>query len=474
MAKRLLKHGGLDFCYEASGCGYGIHRQLTALGHKCTVAAPSMIPRKPGERIKTDRRDSEKLALLHRSGDLTAVWVPDTTHEALRDLVRARVDASMHLMRARQQLLAFLLRHGRSYPTGKHWTQRHRCWLAGQIFQEHAHGIVFQDNLETVRTAQQRRDALIERISAMVASWSLGPLVEALRKLRGIDMISAATFIASTGDLSRFESPRLLMGYLGLVPSEHSSGGTIRRGGITKTGNREARRMLIEAAWSYQYPARIAKEKAEILVRLPKNIRDIAWKAQTRLCTRYRSMVARGKKPTVAAVEDAAERATAPVGEAQVPVAEQVLPTQALGPGSHRLVASYPGDPSFGPSKGSYTYTVSQAQGVIEDFFPVGDTVANAPVQLVAQVGFASLGFAPYGGTITVSDITTGSPVVLGKGKVDGSLYGGYWNVTVNVPTPGTHTLSVGLYRRRQRQRCVTDLPRAIHRDRLLLCVTQQ
>jgi Bacterial Ig-like domain (group 3) len=152
-------------------------------------------------------------------------------------------------------------------------------------------------------------------------------------------------------------------------------------------------------------------------------------------------MVARGKKPTVAAVEDAAERATAPVGEAQVPVAEQVLPTQALGAGSHRLVASYPGDPSFGPSKGSYTYTVSQAQGVIEDFFPVGDTVANAPVQLVAQVGFASLGFAPYGGTITVSDITTGSPVVLGKGKVDSSLYGGYWNVTVNVPTPGTHTL---------------------------------
>ena len=168
LAKRLSKHGELDFCYEASGCGYGIHRQLTALGHKCIVVAPSMIPRKPGERIKTDRRDSEKLAILHRSGDLTPVWVPDTTHEALRDLVRARVDASMHLMRARQQLLAFLLRHGRSYPTGKHWTQRHRSWLAGQTFHEHAHGIVFQDYLETVWTAQQRRDSLIERISAMV------------------------------------------------------------------------------------------------------------------------------------------------------------------------------------------------------------------------------------------------------------------------------------------------------------------
>jgi transposase len=299
MAKRLSKHGELDFCYEAGGCGYNIYRQLTALGHRCTVAATSLIPRKPGERIKTDRRDSQKLAILHRSGDLTQVWVPDATHEALRDLVRARVDATMHLMRARQQLLAFLLRHGRSYPTGKHWTMRHRSWLAGQTFSLPVHQLVFQDYVETVWTAQQRRDALIERIGATMASWSLGPLVEALRGLRGIDMISAATLVATTGDLSRFESARMLMGYLGLVPSEHSSGGTIRRGGITKTGNREARRMLIEAAWSYRYPARVAKEKAEILVRLPKNVRDIAWKAQSRLCARYRTMIARGKKPTV-------------------------------------------------------------------------------------------------------------------------------------------------------------------------------
>jgi transposase len=137
IAKRLSRHGELDFCYEAGGCGYGIYRQLTELGHQCTVVATSMIPRKPGERIKTDRRDSQKLAILHRSGDLTAVWVPDPTHEALRDLVRARIDASMHLMRARQQLLAFLFRHGRTYSTGKYWTQRHRSWLAGQTFELH-------------------------------------------------------------------------------------------------------------------------------------------------------------------------------------------------------------------------------------------------------------------------------------------------------------------------------------------------
>ena len=237
--------------------------------------------------------------MLHRSGDLTAVWVPDATHEALRDLVRARVDATMHLMRARQQLLAFLLRHGRSYPTGKHWTMRHRAWLALQTFAEPVHQIVFQDYIEAVWTAQQRRDALVQSITSTVENWSLGPLVEALRGLRGIDLISAATLVATTGDLSRFESPRRLMGYLGLVPSEHSSGASIRRGGITKAGNREARRMLVEAAWSYRYPARVAKEKAEILVRLPKGVRDIAWKAQTRLCVRYRKMIARGKKPTV-------------------------------------------------------------------------------------------------------------------------------------------------------------------------------
>ena len=181
MAKRLAKHGELDFCYEASCCGYNIHRQLTALGHRCTVVATSLIPTKPGERSKTDRRDSQKLAVLHRSGDLTAVWVPDATHEALRDLVRARVDATMHLMRARQQLLAFLLRHGRSYPTGKHWTMRHRAWLALQTFAEPVHQIVFQDYIEAVWTAQQRRDALVQSITSTVENWSLGPLVAALR-----------------------------------------------------------------------------------------------------------------------------------------------------------------------------------------------------------------------------------------------------------------------------------------------------
>lgn len=300
LAKRLGKDGAvLDFCYEANCCGYGIYRQLIDLGHKCSVVAPSKIPRKPGERIKTDRRDSQNLAILHRSGDLTPVWVPDETHEAMRDLVRARIDAVKQLSCCRKQLLAFLLRHGRVYSGGNHWTHAHRRWLTGQTFEQPAHQVVYQDYLEATWAAEDRRDALIKRIKELVLEWSLGPLVEALRDLRGMDIISAATFIATVGDLTRFESPRQLMNYLGLVPSEQSSGERVYRGGITKAGNGEARRMLVEAAWSYRYPARMAKNKAEIVRQLPKPVRDILWKAQTRLCERYRRMIANRKKSTV-------------------------------------------------------------------------------------------------------------------------------------------------------------------------------
>jgi transposase len=297
----------LEFCYEAGCCGYGIYRQIVELGQGCMVVAPSMIPRKPGDRIKTDRRDAAKLAVQHRSGDLTAVWVPDEVHEAMRDVARARIDAVMHLIRARQQLLAFLLRHGRTYPAGKHWTLKHRKWLAGQTFTQPAHQMVFQDYVEAVTTCQDRRNQLERQIAAVLPGWSLAPLVDALRALRGLDLISVVTFVAAIGDLNRFETPRQLMAYLGLVPSEQSSGERIRRGGITKTGNREARRMLVEAAWCYRYPARIAQNKSDIVVRQPKSVRDIAWKAQTRLCQRYRRLCALGKKPTVAVTAIARE-----------------------------------------------------------------------------------------------------------------------------------------------------------------------
>lgn len=310
LSKRLSKNDKeLHFCYEASCCGYVIYRQLTELGHDCIVAAPTKIPRKPGDRVKTDRRDSQNLAVLHRAGDLTPVWVPDETHEAMRDLVRARLAAVSNLMSARQQLLAFMLRHGRQYETGKHWTRTHRLWLTRQVFAQTAHQIVFQDYLEAVWAATDRRDALTDRIASMIPEWSLGEFVEALRALRGIDMVSAATFVAAIGDISRFQHPQNLMSYLGLTPTEHSSGNKIWRGGITKTGNSEARRMLIEAAWSYRYPARVAQNKSDIVVKQPKKVRDIAWKAQTRLCPRYHRMLQRGKKSTVVCAAIARELA---------------------------------------------------------------------------------------------------------------------------------------------------------------------
>ena len=308
LARRLSGDGEtLEFCYEAGCCGYGVYRTLKGLGHGCLVAAVSRIPTKPGDRVKTDRRDAQKLAVLHRSGDLTAVWVPDEVHEAMRDLVRSRIDATRELVRARQHLLAFLLRYGRTYPGTKNWNGVHRKWLASQVFEQPAHQCVFQDYMEAIQTAQERRDGLMRRINDMIPSWSMGPLVGALRGLRGFDTIASVTLVASIGDMSRFETPRKLMGYVGLVPSEYSSGGNVARGRITKTGSRDARQTLIEAAWSYKYPARVAADKMAILNKLPKRVRDIAWKAQSRLCQRFRKLQARGKKPTVAVTAVARE-----------------------------------------------------------------------------------------------------------------------------------------------------------------------
>lgn len=306
--KLAAKSVTLDVCYEAGPCGYGLYRQLQEMGHMCTIVAPSKIPRASGDKVKTDRKDAQKLAILHRSGDLTAVWVPDEKHEAMRDLTRARIDAMMHLMRCRQQLLAFLLRHGKIYKEGcKNWTLRHRRWLALQHFPEPAQQAVYQDYIEAVWSASDRQDALIRRIAELLPDWSLGKQVEALRGIRGMELVSAATFMAAVGDLSRFENPSQLMNYLGLTPSEYSSGGIVKRGGITKTGNREARRMLVEAAWSYRYPARVTQHKSDILVKQPKVVRDIAWKAQERLCKRFRQLSNKGKKSTVVATAIARE-----------------------------------------------------------------------------------------------------------------------------------------------------------------------
>jgi transposase len=285
----------LRFCYEAGPCGYGIQRWLSAAGHACVVVAPSLIPRRPGDRIKTDRRDANSLAKLHRAGELTAVWVPDEAHEAMRDLVRARQAAVRSLRRARQQLSGFLLRHGHHYHRPA-WTLMHRRWLAGLRFAQPAHHVVFEDAIETIEAATARRDRLTAQIEALLPSWSLTPVVMALQAMRGMALVNAATLIAELGDLTRFAEPRQLMAYLGLVPSENSSGGAVSRGGSTKTGNTAVRRVLVEAAWTYRFPARISREQCMRQEALPKPVRDIAWKAQLRLGARYRKL-ALARKP---------------------------------------------------------------------------------------------------------------------------------------------------------------------------------
>jgi transposase len=298
----------LRFCYEAGPCGYCVQRQLTASGHDCIVVAPSLIPRKPGERIKTDRRDAINLAKLHRAGELTPVWVPDQAHEAIRDLVRARQAAVRTLRQARQQLSGFLLRHGHHYNRPA-WTLMHRRWLAGLRFEHAVHHIVLEDCISAVEAATARRDRLEEHIAAALPDWSLAAVVHALQALRGMALVAAATLVAELGDITRFANPRQLMAYLGLVPSEHSSGGTRGQGGITKAGNGAARRMLIEAAWSYRFPARISREQLLRQEGLAKPIRDTAWKAQERLCRRYRKLARAGKPPTVVTAAIARELA---------------------------------------------------------------------------------------------------------------------------------------------------------------------
>jgi transposase len=298
----LRKLGGdgvmLRFCYEAGPCGYGIQRQISATGHECVVVAPSLIPRRAGDRVKTDRRDAASLARLHRAGELTTVWVPDARHEAMRDLARARLDAVHSLRRARQQLSGFLLRQGCHYGRPA-WTKLYRRWLAGLKFKQVVHHIVLEDYIAAVEAAEARRDRLTAQIETMLPDWTLAPVVAALQTMRGMALVNAATLIAELGDLSRFADPRQLMAYLGLVPSEHSSGASIRRGGITKAGNGAARRLLIEAAWSYRFPARISRELLLRQEKQPKPIRDIAWKGQVRLCARYRKLARTGKPTNV-------------------------------------------------------------------------------------------------------------------------------------------------------------------------------
>ena len=253
------KHPRLHFCYEAGPTGYGLYRQIVELGQRCDVVAPSLIPKRPGERVKTNRRDAVSLARLLRAGELKGIWVPDAVDEAVRDLVRVRSAASEDLRKKRQQLLSFLLRHGRVFTGRKNWTRTHARWLAAQKFDHPAQQIVFQDQVDVITDAQDRLERLDAQLAELVPSWSMAPVVAAYQALRGVSFIVAVTFVSEVGDVRRFDTPRQLMAFLGLVPSERSTGDTVKRGGLTLAGNRRARRVLIEGAWAYRYPARVTE-----------------------------------------------------------------------------------------------------------------------------------------------------------------------------------------------------------------------
>ncbi len=299
----------LRVVYEAGPCGYEIYRHLMAQGIECVVVAPSLVPKRSGDRVKTDRRDALALARLHRAGELTGVYVPCAQDEAMRDLVRARGDAKQAERKAKQRLGSFLLRHGVRFAGRTAWSRAHRRWLADQRFAHPAQQMAFQEYVNAVEQSEERVARLTEQIRLLLPHWRLAPVVEAFQAMRGVSLLVAATMAAEVGDLSRFDNPRQLMAYLGLVPSEHSSGDTTRRGSITRAGNSHARRALVEGSWTYRHPARVSRQMADRLEHLPQAVRDIAWKAQVRLCQRFRRLEAKGKRSQVVVTAIAREMA---------------------------------------------------------------------------------------------------------------------------------------------------------------------
>jgi transposase len=292
----------LKFCYEAGPRGYPLCRFLQAHGHECILVAPSKIPRKPGDRVKTDRRDADQLARLYRAGELTAIHVPDPQDEAVRDLLRARQQVVQQQHRARQQLKMFLLRHNLRYAGTTSWTPKHLRYLATVKLPFAEQQFVFQEMVNVISEAGQRLERYEKQLPGVVSGWRWEPVVKALMSLRGVALLTAMTLVAELGDLERFATAGQLMSYLGLVPSEDTTSDDRRQGGITKMGNGFARRVLIEAAWNYRAPARLSRTVLARQEGLPKTVTDAAWNAQTRLHQRYKHLVGvRHKKSTVAA-----------------------------------------------------------------------------------------------------------------------------------------------------------------------------
>lgn len=298
LARQLRRLGPpelLRCCYEAGPCGYEIYRRCRGAGIDCVVVAPSLVPQKAGSRVKTDPRDAAKLARYLRSRDLTAVYVPDEIGEAMRDLVRARGDAKKALHTSRQQLNHFLLRHGRRWGGKSRWTYAHLEWLRRQHFEQPAQECVLSDYIQAVEGAGERIRRYDDDVAKLVPDWSLSPLVTALGALRGVSLVGAAVIAAELGDLKRFATASQLMAYIGLVPSEHSSGKTQRKGGITRTGNAHARFVIVEAAWAYRFPPRRSEAIRKRQEAVSKEVQQISWRAQQRLYRKYTKLLGRCK-----------------------------------------------------------------------------------------------------------------------------------------------------------------------------------
>jgi transposase len=300
LVRRLGPAGRLRVCYEAGPHGYGLYWTLTKLGVHCDVIAPTLIPVRPGDRVKTNRRDALKLARCYRAGDLTAVWVPDASHEALRDLVRAREAAKKDQLRAKHRLGKFLLRRGLRAANGvRNWTWKHLAWVKALRFEQAPQEAAFLDYLHEVEHSAERVKRLEAAIDQAIgaAPEQMRALVAGLQALRGIKLISAASIVAEVGPVSRFPRPKQLMGYSGLVSSESSTGASVRRGAITKAGNAHLRRILGEAAWAYQSRPSMSADLRKRQQGLSEEVKELAWKAQHRLCSRYRRLIAKGKQP---------------------------------------------------------------------------------------------------------------------------------------------------------------------------------
>jgi len=312
LLKMLAKIGTaeqLHIVYEAGPTGFGLQLALAAKGYFCEIIAPSQIPRRPGDRVKTDGRDSVQLAECSRAGQLSAVWIPDPEDEAIRDLSRAREDAVNSRVQARHQLKGFLLRHDVRYTGKTSWSLAYYRWLATLNFGAGAAQTAFTEYSLAVKAADDRVDRLTKALVGSITGWRFEPVVGALQALRGVAAITAIGLVAEIGDLARFSHPRKLMGYLGLVPSEHSSGERTSRGSLTKTGNAHARRLLTEAAWNYRFKARISREALARQEALSESIRTTAWKAQLRLTQRFAALRERGVQVNKACVAVARELA---------------------------------------------------------------------------------------------------------------------------------------------------------------------